>query len=74
MKKICNWIENEDGYFDTDCDKVFGIEITTPKYIKFCCFCGNEIKVLRLVNIPHCVSKFRKKTNTKLPKTWGEIK
>lgn len=43
----CGWTYDTDGYcWDTDCKNTFVIDDGTPEDngMRFCCFCGGEIK------------------------------
>ena len=43
---ICIWTENDDGYYDTDCDQSFVLNDggpLAPHGFKFCVYCGRPI-------------------------------
>ena len=44
--RYCIWTENEDGYYDTDCDQSFVLNDggpLAPHGFKFCVYCGRPI-------------------------------
>lgn len=45
MNKICNWKEDENGNWTTDCGEAFYLDTGSPEDNKFvfCPFCGGEL-------------------------------
>lgn len=43
--EACRWVEHEDGYWDTACDKVFEVSEGGPRenHMLFCCYCGRPL-------------------------------
>jgi hypothetical protein len=41
----CTWAENEDGYYDTECDNTFILTEGTPDQnnMRFCTYCGRPL-------------------------------
>ena len=41
----CNWDQDEDGIWQTDCGELFEINEGTPgdNGMKFCCYCGRNL-------------------------------
>lgn len=44
-KKACEWRQDDDGSWDTDCENKFCIEEGTPEEngMRFCCYCGKKL-------------------------------
>lgn len=47
--ELCNWTEDEDGNWSTDCGNAFVLNDGTPieNKMKFCCFCGDQLVEVR---------------------------
>ena len=46
VNKTCNWVENENGDWDTDCGQIFvfnDYRLPSENRFKFCCFCGGAL-------------------------------
>ena len=43
--KTCEWIENDDGVWVTECDELFEFTDGGPKenWFNFCPYCGNKL-------------------------------
>ena len=45
MKTACQWIQDDDGVFDTGCGERFVLDSGTPDEngFNFCCYCGKKL-------------------------------
>ena len=43
--ETCNWEQQEDGYWETDCGESFDIFNGTPieNSMNYCCYCGKSL-------------------------------
>lgn len=48
---MCNWEQNKDGFWETDCGEIFVINDGTPYDNKmiFCCYCGGVLLEKRYI-------------------------
>lgn len=44
-QEICEWIQDSDGNWETDCDDMFVFETGSPadNHMHFCCYCGKKL-------------------------------
>jgi len=48
-KECCEWQEDSNGLWDTDCGHIFEIYDGAPSDngMKFCCYCGRELREVK---------------------------
>jgi len=46
--EVCNWIQEEDGFYNTDCYGIFILWNVSAEIneFKFCPFCGKKINII----------------------------
>lgn len=50
----CEWKQDFDGNYDTDCDQSFTMIDGTPteNHMRFCCYCGKGLLTVPYSNVP----------------------
>ena len=45
-EEFCKWVQNSDGWWQTDCKNGFVVNDGTPEEngMKFCCYCGKPLR------------------------------
>lgn len=46
-RNSCKWIEDSDGYIETECNEVFYFEDDWTKFVKYCQSCGGVVWIPR---------------------------